>query len=297
MRNLLVIVIAAWLAVACGTSPDDEVGKDKTQDALELSAENRHALMTRWNDAVDAVMAPIDFHWPSFEMFPHPTYKGGSSEAYEQFAAVLLKFLQDNSDFLASEDLFQTELRDIFPSGDVGVRTTFRELAAEFSSTKSGDIPQQTRAALAGFVDGISQDDHPGDEQTPDAGQTPDALEVSVENQRALMTHWNAAVDAVMAPIDFHWRSFDKFPHPTYKGGSSEAYEQYAPILLRFLQDSSDFLVREALFQTELRYIFPNGGVGLRTTFPELAAEFSATTVGNIPKQTRQALAAFVDRK
>ena len=295
MRKLSEILIAACLIAACGTSPDGQAGEDKTQGALKVSALKQRALMTRWNGAVDAVKVPIDFHWPSFDRFPHPTYKGGSSQAYEQFAAVLLKFLQDNADFLASEDLFQTELRDVFPSGQVGLRTSFRELAAEFSATKSGDIAAKTREALAAFVDGSSA----GDEHmtTPDAGKAPDALEVSAEHQRALMTRWNDAVDAVKTPIDFHWPSFEKFPHPTYKFGTSEAYEQFASVLLRFLQDNFDFLASKDLFQTELRDVFPSGQVGLRTSFRELAAEFSATKSGDIPAQTRAALAAFVDRK
>ena len=161
MESLSAIIVAACLTVACGTSDAPRAGEEqkttpdagKTQDANRDLAADQRALMSRWNNAVEAVKTPIDFHWSSIDAFPHPTYKGGTAEAYEQYAAVLLRFLQDNSDYLASEDLFETALLYIFPSGDEGLRTTFQELAAEFSSTMNGDIPAQTRKELARFAD------------------------------------------------------------------------------------------------------------------------------------------------
>ena len=65
-----------------------------------------------------------------------------------------MRFLQDNIDFLTSEDLLQTELRYVFPSGQEGLRTTFPELAAELSTTAAGDIPTQTRRELSLCWDG-----------------------------------------------------------------------------------------------------------------------------------------------
>jgi hypothetical protein len=156
------IVIAACLTFACGTSDAPQAGEvQKTasdaghaQDASKERDVDQRALMSRWNNAVDVVKTPIDFHWSSVDEFPHPTFRGmGRMEAYEQYASVLLRFLQDNADYLASEHLFQTELLYLFPSGDEGLRTTFQELAAEFSSTRNGDIPAQTREELAGFAD------------------------------------------------------------------------------------------------------------------------------------------------
>lgn len=116
VRKYSIALVLAWLSIACGDSDGNMGGETNaltpdaghTQDALSDS--NQRALMSRWNDAVDAVKPAIDFHWSSFDEFLHPTYKMGTAAAYEQFAAVLLKFLQDNAEFLESSHLFQTEL-------------------------------------------------------------------------------------------------------------------------------------------------------------------------------------------
>ena len=110
-------------------------------------------LMSRWNAAADAAATTIDFHWPASDQFPFPTFKGGSEEAYQQFAEVLLVFFQQNFDFLAQNHLFQTPLRFVAPSGQVD-EATFQKLAADFSSsTGFGNIPDATRQELKGFLD------------------------------------------------------------------------------------------------------------------------------------------------
>jgi hypothetical protein len=113
-------------------------------------------LLARWNAAADASHPTIDFHWPAFDQFPHPTYKGGTVEAYQEFARVLLTFFQsgDDFDFLARNNLFTLTLSDVFPSGQHGIDTSFLMLAMYFSAPDSfGDIPADTRAALQDYAD------------------------------------------------------------------------------------------------------------------------------------------------
>jgi len=64
----------------------------------------------------------------------------------------------------------------------------------------------------------------------------------------------------------------------------------------RFLQDNADFLDSAHLFQTELRYVLLHDTDDFGT-FKDLAAQMSRSTVGDIPKQTRDELAAFAQRK
>ena len=61
-------------------------------------AEPAGALERRRSAPVDG----FDFGWTTFNQFPHPTFKGGSAEAYQAFAKVLLAFFDngDNFDFL-----------------------------------------------------------------------------------------------------------------------------------------------------------------------------------------------------
>ena len=118
------------------------------------SANAQQDLMNRWNAAADVAATAIDFHWPAYDQFPHPTFKFGTEEAYQQFAEVLLLFFQRDFDFLAQNHLFQTRLRNVFSSGQVGLDTTFQELATDFSSsTAFGNIPDATRQELKGFLD------------------------------------------------------------------------------------------------------------------------------------------------
>jgi hypothetical protein len=119
----------------------------------------------------------------------------------------------------------------------------------------------------------------------------------SATMQQALMTHWNDAVDAAGTTTDFHWTSYDQFPHPTYKMGTAEAYNDFAAVLLLFFRQSFDFLAQNHLFQAPLRYIFPSGQNGLDTNFQKLASDFSSNAgVSNLSDSDRQELKGYLDR-
>ena len=121
-------------------------------------AEAQAEVMRRWN-LVAGGGGAFDFHWIAFDQFPHPTYKGGSAEAYQAFAAVLIAFFQgdDNFDFLQRNNLFTLHLRYIFPSGQSGLDTNLRQLVMDFASDRysfaqlSGDM----RATLQSISDRI----------------------------------------------------------------------------------------------------------------------------------------------
>jgi hypothetical protein len=144
----------AFASTATGSS-GSAATSSATTPAGELPAATEQALMDRWNAAVDAAGTTIDFHWLEYDQFPHPTFKGGSEDAYGEFATVLLQFFQqsDDFDFLANGHLFTTPLLYVFPSGQIGIDTTFQQLAAQLSSsTGFGDTPAATRQALAAFL-------------------------------------------------------------------------------------------------------------------------------------------------
>jgi hypothetical protein len=112
-------------------------------------------LMDRWNAVVDQQPpGDFDFHWRAYDQFPHPTFKGGSAEAYRAFAVALLAFLEarDDFDFLARNHLFRTPLVAATVSGQGNAVTTFAALAASLSSPDSfATVPEETRAPLAAY--------------------------------------------------------------------------------------------------------------------------------------------------
>jgi hypothetical protein len=121
-------------------------------DATAVDAD----ILTRWNQIADKQASTFDFHWRVVDQFPHPTYKGGTPEAYRAFAEVLLAFFAagDNFDFLSAHHRFDVPLRYVFPSGQTGPDTSFRKLATSFASPASfGDIPLATRTRLQAFAD------------------------------------------------------------------------------------------------------------------------------------------------
>ncbi len=117
-------------------------------------------LMSRWNQAVDSSHATLDFHWQELDEFPHPTFKGGTAQAYGQFASILLAFFQsgDNFDFLAQNHLFTMELRDNTLSGQGDLVTSFEQLADNFSSSSAfGDITPDVHDGLVQVAQRIHQ--------------------------------------------------------------------------------------------------------------------------------------------
>lgn len=136
--------------------------KTKADEAKQKEAQKKTLaeVQKRWNATAGGValqvpnLGQIDFQWDD-NKFPHPTFKGGSAEAYGAFAAAFLSFLQkdDNFDYLAKNNLFYAELRYAFPNG-MGEKWTFAQLANQFSQPKAhGDHDDATRKALKEYAE------------------------------------------------------------------------------------------------------------------------------------------------
>ena len=141
-------IAAALLAFApvggCGAGDDEQT----------LTAEAQQDLMKRWNAEADGVVVPGGFGgftWEAFDQFPHPTFKGGSQEAYQRFVEILIAFYEkgDNFDFLTTNKCFSIKLRYVFPSGQNGFETSFAQLTEDFS--QNDWFLAETRAKLAAF--------------------------------------------------------------------------------------------------------------------------------------------------
>jgi hypothetical protein len=132
---------------------------------------------------------------------------------------------------------------------------------------------------------------------TPTTNTTPAGVD---DVQQSLMARWNAAAAAApLSGFDFRWNVFNQFPHPTFKGGTAEAYQAFAKVLLAFFDrgDDFDFLAQNHLFKLRLDYVFPGGQNGLGTNFEELARYLSTSgTFPFVPEDTRSALEAYVHR-
>jgi hypothetical protein len=159
-KMLIILPVAASLLACSGTvtnGGEANGGEANGGEASggEANGDVQESLMSRWNMVGMVVMVPEfgNFGWPAFDQFPHPTYKGGSAQAYALFADVLVAFFDrdDNFDFLAKNKLFQLPLTYVFPSGQVGVETTFEQLTSELSSNTWASISADTHQKLQGF--------------------------------------------------------------------------------------------------------------------------------------------------
>jgi hypothetical protein len=119
------------------------------------SLDVQQQLMNRWNAAAALADVQTDFSWTQFDRFPHPTFKGGNAVVYGDFAVVLLTFFKqgDNFAYLTVNHLFETPLLYVFPSGQVGLNTTFKQITTYFASpTSEGDELESVRTALAAYL-------------------------------------------------------------------------------------------------------------------------------------------------
>src|ERR1044071_9884439 len=94
-----------------------------------------------------------------------------------------------------------------------------------------------------------------GDPTTPTTGTTPPTTAPTVpvemsEIEQSLLARWNTVASAPVDGFDFLWSRFNQFPHPTFKGGTAEAYQAFAKVLLAFFDhgDNFDFLAQNHLF-------------------------------------------------
>src|SRR5579859_7569022 len=81
-REILLLLAAVGGSMGC------------SEKVMSFSRVDQEELMARWNAVGDGVVVQGfgNFHWGNFDQFPHPTFKGGSVEAYTRFGEALLAF-------------------------------------------------------------------------------------------------------------------------------------------------------------------------------------------------------------
>jgi hypothetical protein len=140
----------------------------------------------------------------------------------------------------------------------------------------------------------------PGNPTTSTTDPTTTTAPVDTQEvEQSLLARWNAVATAPVDRFDFHWNTFNQFPHPTFMGGSAEAYQAFAKVLLAFFDDGDnfDFLARNRLFKLHLIYVLPSGQTGVDTNFEALAVYLTNSDgFPSVPADTRNPLAAYVDR-
>jgi hypothetical protein len=125
------------------------MGPPRKEPRAEVQAE----LLKRWNAVADAPGGgAFNFKWADYGNFPHPTFRGGSGEAYGAFAKVLVAVLKtgDNFEFMAKNELFTAELRTSVPGGSLkGTGWTFAGFARQFAAPKSfATLDDETHKAI-----------------------------------------------------------------------------------------------------------------------------------------------------
>lgn len=143
-----VVVILLGSAAFAAPVPKKDDPKPTPEQAME-------EVRGRWNKlAGDA--GPV---WKE-NMFPHPTFSGGSKEAYGKFARHLVKFLDEkgNFDYLVENNLLDVKLPYRLGGGQVTEFGPFSKLITDFSGEKAlGDHDDDTRKALKGYADKIAE--------------------------------------------------------------------------------------------------------------------------------------------
>ncbi len=112
------IAVAVMVVCLCTATSGGEEPKAKVEPAKALNEAR-----VRWNKLAEGVTAVspigvVGFTWEE-NVFPHPTFKGGSENAYGTFAGLLLNYLdaKGNFDYLAENKLFDMPLRYAPPGG------------------------------------------------------------------------------------------------------------------------------------------------------------------------------------
>jgi len=118
---------------------------------------------------------------------------------------------------------------------------------------------------------------------------------VSAEFQAGLMSRWNAVAKGIKTSqgLDFDWKTFDQFPHPTFKGGDADAYERFAEILVAFYEagDNFDYLAKNHLLDATLRYVAPPSQISSPSGRPMMEMSFKEVT-GDLARNSPLPIAA-----
>jgi hypothetical protein len=148
LRPLLIVCAVGGAVVGCGGA------EPQGQTSATVSAETQQDLMGRWNDVAEGITVESwDFRWDRFADFPHPTFKGGSSEAYIAFARILVSFYEQDDTFgyLGSSHLFDMPLQMSYADGRVAFETSFAKLTNLLVTLDFAVLPADTLDKLRAF--------------------------------------------------------------------------------------------------------------------------------------------------
>ena len=163
MNYIRMSLLASIVAVSSGCYGGVSLGNSTSDAAVMTVAEAQQQMVSRWNQTVQD--NPSDFYastgfsfiWMSFDQFPHPTFKGGSSQAYREFARLMLAYTQagDNFEFLTYNHLFEINLHDSTvapaPGADFGTLRTLIDflVSNEWVSAETVTGLKQVQAKIA----------------------------------------------------------------------------------------------------------------------------------------------------
>jgi hypothetical protein len=133
-RAIVLVSSLGSSVLACG-GETSEASTTATATSEQLTA-----LRERWNTAAKTVHASIpgsalDFTWtPS--AFPAPTFRGGSHEAYEEFAEILILFYStgDNLTFAKANGLLTQPFSDGLSEHSGGTTYTLLDMTSKLTT-------------------------------------------------------------------------------------------------------------------------------------------------------------------
>jgi hypothetical protein len=154
LHSLFLVSFLSIAANACGGS----VAVDPAHDTSAPSATSVESLRERWNAAAATVQLAPSLHGFSFEWtataFPCPTFRGGSPDAYEAFATILVRFFAtgDNLAFAKANHLLTARFSDGLASSSGGTTYSLQEMTAELSAPSwSTLVTASTASALGAY--------------------------------------------------------------------------------------------------------------------------------------------------
>jgi len=148
LRALLIVSSLGSSALACA---------GKTVDpSSTASPEQTESLRNRWNTAAKGIEgtsgSSLDFTWTE-KAFPAPTFRGGSPQAYEQFAEILIAFYStgDNLEYAKSNGLLTQPFSDGLDPSHGGTTYTLKDITTELTTGFTSLVKPETVAKLKTF--------------------------------------------------------------------------------------------------------------------------------------------------
>lgn len=275
---MVFIIVALTSAFSGGNRAEAASSNAYQKDAtpavepVQFSRKAIVELMERWNQVARGRTAPgfeceVDFMWENYDFFPHPVRLSLAPEAYTIFTQIMLDFLsrKDNLKFIQENNFSELPIHYTVAVGthDFGTLLSVIKWAADSKLGVKGK--ESLGLQLLPFYKELDRNSllHPSSNLnnnivTASTLKQPDRRAIT-----ELLERWNevAKGKTVSGFGNFLWPQFDQFPHPTFRGGSYEAYTVFAEILLDFLsrKDNMKFIRENNLSTIPIYYVLLGG--------------------------------------